>query len=454
MILGRAMTTSTVATIHSELLPAGAGRSTPCQLVVIEGPDMGRALRIEGATLVVGTDPGCDLRLTDDRVSSRHLSIERIEGGYLVRDLGSRNGTVVQGVAIAEARLAPGATLKLGRSFVRLQTLPQAVEIAPSQARRFGELVAESLAMREVFAVLELSAGSDVSVLLEGETGVGKELAARAVHEASARRRGPFVAIDCSALPETLIDSELFGHVKGAFTGATGPRKGAFQRADGGTLFLDELGSVPPAVESRLLRALEERAVRPVGADAERAVDVRLIAASRQDLLARVTEGTFRPDLYYRLSVVRVTLPPLRRRREDIAPIVAELLRRRGLEPGRVAGPALDRLFAHEWPGNVRELRNVVDRALALTPGARCFADLRLDPGPEGPAPGAPLGVRSDLPYAAAKAELLAAFERRYLADVLGRSGGNISAAARAAGIGRKHLRELARRHGLVSDPD
>lgn len=448
------MTTSTVATIHSELLPAGGGgKATTCQLVVIEGPDMGRALRVEGAhPFVVGTDEGCDLRLTDDRVSGRHLSIERVEGGYLVRDLGSRNGTIVQGAVIAEAVLGPGATLKLGRSFVRLQALPQAVEIAPSQARRFGELVAESLAMREVFAVLELAAGSDVSVLLEGETGVGKELAARAIHEASARRRGPFVAIDCSALPETLVDSELFGHVKGAFTGASSARKGAFLRADGGSLFLDELGSIPPPVESRLLRALEERSIRPVGADVERKVDVRVIAASRHDLLARVTEGTFRPDLYYRLSVVRVTIPSLRQRREDIAPIVAELLRRRGLEPGRVAGATLDRLFAFDWPGNVRELRNAVDRAIALSPGARSFEDLKLEPGAGPLASGAPLAVRSDLPFAEAKAALLAEFERRYLADVLGRAEGNISAAAREAGLDRGHLRELARRHGLISD--
>jgi len=446
------MTASTVATHHSEAFPSrtGAPRSAVCQLVVIEGPDMGRALRVEGDEVLVGTDEACDLRLTDDRVSARHLAVRRGEGGYEVRDLGSRNGTIFQGSALAEAVLQAGATLKLGRSFLRFQPIPQAIEVTPSQSRRLGEMVAESLAMREVFAVLELAAGSDVSVLLEGETGVGKELAARAVHETSPRRRGPFVAVDCSALPETLIDSELFGHVRGAFTGATGSRKGAFQRADGGTLFLDELGSIPAAVEARLLRAVEERVVRPVGADSERAVDVRIIAASRQDLLARVTEGSFRPDLYYRLSVVRVIIPPLRQRREDIAPIVVELLRRRGVEVESGHGPWLDRLYAYHWPGNARELRNVVDRALALSPGASSIDELRLDPGSEALGGVRSLAVRSDLPFSEAKKVLIEAFERLYLEDLLGRCEGNLSAAARAAGLDRKHLRLLARRHGLI----
>lgn len=446
------MTTSTVATHHSEVFPNRGRGTTPveCQLVVIEGPDMGRALRVETEALIVGTDEVCDLRLTDDRVSGRHLSVLRMPSGYEVKDLGSRNGTIYQGSALTEAVLRPGATLKIGRSFLRLQPMPQAIEVSPSQSRRLGEMVAESLAMREVFAVLELAADSDVSVLLEGETGVGKELAARAVHEASSRRRGPFVAVDCSALPETLIDSELFGHIKGAFTGATGSRKGAFQRASGGTLFLDELGTIPSHVEARLLRAVEERVVRPVGADTERPVDVRIIAASRHDLLARVTEGSFRPDLYYRLSVVRVIIPPLRQRREDIAPIVQELLHRRGFEADSTTGPWLDRLFAHEWPGNVRELRNLVDRALALAPRAQSIEDLNLDPEQTHIGQGEPLVIRTDLPYAEAKQQLLEVFERRYLTDLLGRCGGNLSAAARESGLDRKHLRTLARRHGLV----
>jgi transcriptional regulator with PAS, ATPase and Fis domain len=223
--------------------------------------------------------------------------------------------------------------------------------------------------MREVFAVLELAAASDVTVLLEGETGTGKELAARAIHDASQRRRGPFVAVDCGALPANLVESELLGHVRGAFTGALQARRGAFARADTGTLFLDELDALPLDLQPRLLRALETRTVRPVGGDAEQAIDVRVVAAAQRDLAAAVAGGALRPDLYYRLSVVRVTLPPLRARREDIAAIVRTLLQLRGLAVTDIEGPALARLAAQPWPGNVRELRNAVDRAIALSPG-------------------------------------------------------------------------------------
>ena len=438
------------STIHSEALP-GTHRPPRVQLVVVDGPDAGRAVALESRPVVVGSGAGCDLVLHDDRVSRRHLEVSREGGRWLVRDLGSTNGTVYEGSLLGEARVPAGATFKMGRSFVRIQPQPQPLEVQPSQSRRFGDLVAESLAMREVFAVLELAATSDATVLLEGETGTGKELAARAIHEASGRRRGPFVAVDCGALPETLLESELFGHVKGAFTGASQSRAGAFARASGGTLFLDELAQVSAPVQARLLRAIEERRVRPVGADAEREIDVRIIAASREGLESRVADGAMRSDLYYRLSVVRVVLPPLRARREDIAPIVAELLRRRGIDTGRppgIGGPNLDRLIAHPWPGNVRELRNVIDRAVALSPGASGFAGLRIAAAPS--ATDDPLGVRADLPYAEAKQAVLTAFEQRYLRDLIARCEGNISAASRASGIDRKHLRMLLRRQGLI----
>ncbi len=445
--------TSTVATLHGEALNLNADSAANCQLVVIEGPDMGRAASIAaGEQTLVGTDEGCQLVLHDDRVSRKHLSVcLGEEGGFAVKDLDSRNRTLYAGSVIGEATLPVGATLKLGRTYLRIQPRPAAVEVPPSQSRRLGDLVAESLAMREVFAVLELAARSDITVMLEGETGTGKELAARAVHESSDRRRGPFVAVDCGALPDNLLESELFGHVQGAFTGARRDRKGAFARAHRGTVFLDELDSVPLAVQARLLRVVEERQVRPVGADAEQAVDVRILAASRAPLAARVAEGSFRPDLFYRLSVLHVTLPPLRDRREDIAPIVVELLRRRGFEAARAEGDNLHRLHAHNWPGNVRELRNVIDRAIALSPMAGDFSSLRVQLGPWSPGaePGL-TGARTDLPFSEAKQLVLAAFERRYLADVLARCDGNISATAREAGLDRKHLKTLLKRHGLL----
>ena len=435
--------------MHTESIPGVKTRSA-VQLVVIEGPDAGRAATVGAPPLVVGTGDDCDLVLTDDRASRRHLSVAAEGAGFVVRDLGSTNGTVYEASAITEARVSLGATLKVGRSYLRLQPVARPVEVTPSRSRSFGELVGESLAMREVFAVRELAAKGDVTVLLEGETGTGKELAARALHDEGERRRGPFVAVDCGALPESLLESELFGHVRGAFTGASNTRAGAFARADGGTLFLDELSGVSAAVQSRLLRAVETRRVRPVGSDAEREVDVRVVAASRHDLSTSVADGSFRADLYYRLSVLRVGLPPLRARREDIAPMVRAMLSRRGFEPGAVEGPNLDALMAHDWPGNVRELRNVIDRALALSPGAEGFAGLRVNAPGEASAEGEEgVPVRVELPWAEAKALAVEGFERRYLSALMARWGGSLSAASRASGVDRKHLRALLKRHGL-----
>jgi DNA-binding NtrC family response regulator len=441
---------SRVATVYSEAFPTGDGRP-PCQLVVVEGPDRGRAVRLGARAIVVGTAAGCELVLTDDRVSARHLEVREDGGRFAVRDLGSTNGTLYEGSAIGEAVLPAGAGVKIGRSFLRLVPTPRPLDLPPSQARRFGDLVGESLAMRELFAVLEAASASDVTVLLEGETGTGKELAARALHERGARRRGPFVAVDCGALPEGLLDSELFGHVRGAFTGAAGPRAGLFARADGGTLFLDELDGIPAATQSRLLRALEERAVRPVGGDDARSLDVRVIVACHGSLEQKVAEGAFRADLYYRVSVLTIALPPLRARREDLPILIGELLRRRGLDAGAIDGPNLDALIAHGWPGNVRELRNVIDRAVALSPGARSFAELRVAVG--GGAASASddeLTVRADLSFADAKQAVVHAFERRYLRDAFARAGGNVTQLARETGLDRKHARTLLRKHGLL----
>lgn len=434
-------------TLHTEALPNSAGLLTRCQLVVVEGADLGRAIEVGPEPLIVGTDPSCDLVLTDERVSARHMELIEVDGRVRVRDLESRNGTLFEGSRIQEASLRPGATLKLGHSYLRLQPRLQVVEINPSQSRAFGDLVAESLAMREVFAILERVAPTDVTVLIEGETGTGKELAARAIHEASGRHRKPFVAVDCGALPETLLESELFGHRKGAFTGASADRLGAFARADGGTIFLDELSKVSLEAQARLLRVCEERKIRPLGDDKERPIDVRIVAAG-SGIEKEVAGGAFRADLFYRLSVVHIELPSLRSRREDIAPIAAEILRRRGISPGEIKGPNLDRLMAHTWPGNVRELRNVLERAIALSPPSSAFEDLRIalvpQPGPD------PLAVRTDLPYAEAKDLLLRNFEARYLKDVFERCDGNISAAAREAELDRKYLRSLLQRHGIL----
>lgn len=438
---------ATIALEHPD--HPGRGGRVRCQLVVVEGPDMGRAAVLGAAPVVVGAGRDCALVLRDSGVSRRHVQVTAVDGEFVVEDLGSTNGTHFEGARVTAVRVAAGATLLVGRTSLRVQPEPYGLQVEPSRSNRFGELVGASLVMREVFAVLELAAASDVTVLLEGETGTGKELAARAVHEASGRRRGPFVAVDCGALPAGLVESELLGHVKGAFTGAMAARKGAFARADKGTLFLDELDALPLDLQPRLLRALETRRVRPVGGDSEQDIDVRVVAAAQRDLAGAVAGGALRPDLYYRLSVVRVSLPPLRARREDIEPIVRALLAQRGLAAERVGGPGLSRLLAHDWPGNVRELRNAVDRAIALAPGARGFEDLRWHvPGDRSEGP--ELEVRSDLQFAPAKQAVIVAFERRYLRELWSRTGGNLSAAARAADVDRKHLRGLLRKHGVV----
>jgi DNA-binding NtrC family response regulator len=418
------------------------------EIRVIEGPETGTTVALD-ERLIIGSDEDCDLVLGDEEVSKRHAEIAREGGRFVVRDLGSKNGTNYLGSLITKGTVPLGATLRLGATYVRIQPALNALDVEPSQRRRFGEMVAESLVMREVFAILELASQSDVTVLIEGETGTGKELVARALHEASDRRQRPFVAVDCGSMPHGLLESELFGHVKGAFTGADRNRDGAFVRAHTGTLFLDELAGVDPAVQARLLRAIESRTIRPVGSDAERGVDIRVVGATTKSLEAEMEAGRFRSDLYYRLSVLRIPLPPLRKRLEDIPLLVTEFLRRRGLDFEACEGTNLARLKTHRWPGNIRELRNVVDRAVALSPTAESFSDLRLwldaKPGDH-----EALSVRTDLTYSQAKEELLGNFERSYLRDVLARADGNISKAARIADVDRKHFRSLLKKHGLV----
>jgi transcriptional regulator of aromatic amino acid metabolism len=280
------------ATVYSDILDGGSGRIR-CQLVVVDGPSRGRACRLGEHEITVGTAPDADLVLADDRVSARHVSV-RVDGSrFVVTDLGSTNGTWFEGSRITSVTVPAGTTLLVGRTALRVEPEAQPLDLPPSQARRFGELVGESLAMREVFAVLERVAPTDATLLVEGETGTGKELVARAVHDASSRRRGPFVAVDCGALPEGLLESELFGHVRGAFTGAANARNGMLVRADGGTLFLDELGRISPTVQARLLRVLEERVVRPLGGDTERAIDVRVGEPAPAEQLADKERDVF-----------------------------------------------------------------------------------------------------------------------------------------------------------------
>ncbi|HEY7724989.1 MAG TPA: sigma 54-interacting transcriptional regulator, partial [Anaeromyxobacteraceae bacterium] len=335
--------------------------------------------------LVLGKDPACDVALDDGFVSARHLRVERRGGRFHLRDLGSTNGTFLGGARVVDTEWIPGTTATLGETEVVLE----AGDPSPPPSTFEGMLSGDA-AMRQVFELLERVAPSDAPVAVLGETGTGKELVARALHRMSGRREGAFIPVNCSAIAATLIESELFGHEKGAFSGADRLRKGAFEEADGGTLFLDEIGELPLDLQPKLLRALEQGEVKRVGATRPFHVNVRVVAATHRDLRARVRAGRFREDLYYRLFVVPVTIPPLRRRRGDVAALADHFLSRgapRGL-PLRWSDEARARLEAYDWPGNVRQLRNVVQRALLfrgegleVPPSAVVLEDVRDAPG-------------------------------------------------------------------------
>ncbi len=353
------------------------------------------------------------------------------DGRAHLRDLGSKNGTLVDGVSVVEAHLDDGARIAVGQTTMRFHIGTTAVAIPLSRTERFGGLVGRSAQMRHVFALLERAAASKATLLVEGETGTGKEAAAESVHQAGARRDQPFVVVDCSALPPHLLESELFGHEKGAFTGASTRRLGAFETARGGTVFLDEIGELSPELQPKLLRVLERQEIKRVGADRYHKVDARIIAATHRNLRSDVNTKRFRSDLYYRLAVVVVTLPPLRDRIEDLPLLIEHLLG--GLDAGhkgeaaRLRTPAfLAEAAGHRWPGNVRELRNYLERALALagTPAG----------GAAGPAS-----------YKQARER----WERAYVEELLRAADGNVAAAAREAKLDRAAFYRLLWRHGM-----
>ena len=429
----------------------GPSGGVQAKLVVLSGEDEGLEQPIV-AKVVVGTDPGAHLVLRDRRVSRKHAEFTIDEGRILLRDIGSRNGTFVGQHRVVETELPLGAIVRLGDTLVGVHPRWYVREVSPSQAKSFGEVTGKSLRMREIFAVLERVAPSDVTVLVEGESGTGKELVARSVRAASRRAEQPYVVFDCASVPRELAESELFGHRRGAFSGAVADRAGAFQQANGGTIFLDELGELPLELQPKLLRVLETGELRRVGDDDMRQVDVRVIAATNRDLRAEVRRGRFREDLLYRLEVVKVRLPPLRERFEDIPEIVRHLLREELSSDDPIGGANLQRLMAHSWPGNVRELRNVLERAVALADRPIHFDNLVLNLGPQENMPstigGALPGVAASMPFKEAKEQLLESFERAYLDALLARHKGNLTQAAQAAGISRKHIYDLVKKYG------
>jgi transcriptional regulator with GAF, ATPase, and Fis domain len=364
-----------------------------------------------------------------------------------VKDLGSTNGTFVDSVQITEAIARTGSSIRAGDTSFRISAAPvQTVE--PSQRTRLGGLVGESLPMRELFAVLELASPSMATVLIQGESGTGKEVAARTIHDRSPRADKPFVIVDCSAAVEQLIESQLFGHVRGSFTGAVGDRKGAFVEGHGGTVFLDEIGELPLQAQARLLRVLEAHTVQPIGSDRPTSVDVRVVAATHRDLRSMVEEQKFRFDLFHRLAVVHVLIPPLRERLDDLPSLVRVFYEGRGVDPGPIEGEPLEQLRHHLWPGNVRELRNVLERAFVLSGSeAPRFSELKI--WFDAPSAAPYEVIDWSLPYKEAKERWLAAFERRYISAVYARCDQNISRAAEHAGLSRVHVRTLLDAHDL-----
>ncbi len=416
------------------------------ELVVFDGPERGRRLRLSPGVTRIGTGAACALRLTDTTASRLHAEIRLGASGLTVADCGSTNGTRVDGVEIVEAKLVQDSVLQLGSTRVRVE-IGERQRIALSPRESFGGVLGSSVEMRRVYAMIEKVAPTDATVLIQGETGTGKELVARAIHDASRRKDAPFVAVDCGAIAETLIESELFGHVRGAFSGASRDRRGLFEEADGGTIFLDEIGELPVALQPKLLRVLESREVRRVGGNSGIKLDLRVVAATHRHLARRVNEGTFREDLYYRLAVFELTLPPLRARREDIAILARHFHRRITGDDAPLPAEVNAALMARSWPGNVRELRNFVERNACLG-WSSSFAD-RSDPERAPSVPVLEGLVDEAMPLKDARVAWNEKFEALYVAAVLRRTSGNVTRAAQMAGVNRRYLHRLIAEHRI-----
>ena len=412
------------------------GQQDRAVLRITDGPGKGTSVEVT-AGLTIGSRPESDLRLEDPTVSRKHAEISRTADGFLLQDLGSTNGTFLSGVRVDRAYLRSGAVITVGETsmvFGAGEDAPLKGDTAPAA---FGRMVAVSESMLKAFALLEGLAASNITVLIEGETGTGKELAARAVHDRSPRSDGPFVIFDCSTVPGQLMESELFGHTKGAFTGASEARPGAVEEAEGGTLFLDEIGELPPDLQPKLLRLLDNREYKRVGTSDRKTADVRFVAATNVDLEEQVKKDLFRRDLYFRISAAKVTLLPLRERPKDIPELARHFIETINRDQGRnmtLKKDALGALAKHPWPGNVREVKNLLETAAAL-----CDSDtITAKNLPFQSAAGAASGDGS-----------LAGAEEQAIRDALEKAGGNKRKVARMLGIAPSTLYAKMKKFGL-----
>ncbi len=441
--------TREIASSEGTFTHLGGGR-----LVVLEaeGRDRGRWIDLGEKPATIGSSSECALVLEDRTVSRQHAEAQLDGTELIVRDLDSRNGTHFEGARIREIRIGYGATFRCGHTTIKFVPSEEAFKFEASATTAFGSIVGQSVPMRRLFSLMSEVASHNVTVLVEGETGTGKELVAEELHKHSARSGGPFIIFDCGAVPPDLVASSLFGHVKGAFTGAVADKRGAFAEADGGTLLLDEVGELPLEVQPALLRALDKKSVCRVGSSRHETFDVRIVATTNRNLREAVALKTFREDLYYRLAVVRIALPPLRERADDIPLLVASMVRRfaegRNL---RVPSAVMQKMLAFPWPGNIRELRNTLERACVLAKDGQISfdpvsGDAQATASPDAPPQSDPGGI---LPFKEAKAQVVGQFERQYLIELMTKNEGNLVRAAREARIDRKYLRELLDKFGI-----
>jgi DNA-binding NtrC family response regulator len=425
----------------------------PFRLIVVEGPDAGKTFALDGSQpsrLLIGTSPACDIVVGDRTVSRRHAALELVGSGVRVTDLGSRNGTSIDGLRIEDAYTQGGELVRLGSTSFRLER-EKARSVVPLSTRTsFGRVIGASTEMRRFYPLCEKLANSDVPVIIEGETGTGKEVLAESLHEEGTRKAGPFVVLDCTAVPPNLLEAELFGHERGAFTGAVAARRGVFEQANHGTLLIDEIGELDPMLQPKLLRAIERREVRPIGSNRSISVDVRLLAATRRDLDREVQAGRFRDDLLHRLAVARIELPPLKRRRGDIPLLARHFCKDLNGDERFLTKELLLSWEDHPWQGNVRELRNTVARHVAL--GELASISFASGDGVPGEASAEPnlsddfLQHVLELPLGEARQKVVEEFERRYVHQLLARHDGNVTRAAQSAGVARRYLQILKAR--------